>query len=43
MYLTGTYFFLAQGAHVMFTINLWTDVGLCNGATGVVIDFIIIL
>ena len=24
----------------MLTINLWTDVGLCNGATGKVVDFI---
>ena len=34
--------FLAKGAHVMLTMNLYlcTDVGLCNGATGVVVDFI---
>ena len=32
--------FLAKGAHVMLTMNLWTDVGLCNGATGTVVDFI---
>ena len=32
--------FLAKGACVMLTMNLWTDVGLCNGATGIVIDFI---
>ena len=32
--------FLAKGAHVMLTMNLWTGVGLCNGATGTVIDFI---
>lgn len=24
----------------MLTMNLWTDVGLCNGATGFVVDFI---
>lgn len=24
----------------MLTMNLWTDVGLCNGATGTVVDFI---
>lgn len=32
--------FLTKGAQVMLTMNLWTDVGLCNGATGTVIDFI---
>ena len=32
--------FLAKGAQVMLTMNFWTDVGLCNGATGTVIDFI---
>ena len=32
--------FLAKGAHIMLTMNLWTDVGLCSGATGVVLDFI---
>ncbi|XP_073233348.1 ATP-dependent DNA helicase PIF1-like [Porites lutea] len=32
--------FLAKGAHVMLTMNLWIDVGLCNGATGTVEDFI---
>ena len=32
--------FLAKGARVMLTVNLWASVGLCNGATGTVIDFI---
>ena len=32
--------FLAKGARVMLAVNLWTDVGLCNGATGTLIDFI---
>ena len=32
--------FLAKGARVMLTINLWSSVGLCNGATGTVVDFI---
>ena len=32
--------FLAKGARVMLTMNLWPSVGLCNGATGTVIDII---
>ena len=32
--------FLAKGAKVMLTMNLWPAVGLCNGATGTVIDII---
>jgi hypothetical protein len=32
--------FLAKGAKVMLTMNLWPSVGLCNGATGIIIDFI---
>ena len=32
--------FLAKGAKVMLTINLWANVGLCNGATGTVVDII---
>lgn len=32
--------FLAIGAKVMLTMNLWPAVGLCNGATGRVIDII---
>ena len=32
--------FLAKSAKVMLTMNLWPDVGLCNGATGMIIDFI---
>ena len=32
--------FLAKGARVMLTMNLWSRVGLCNGATGTVVDII---
>ena len=32
--------FLPKGARVMLTMNLWSSVGLCNGATGTVVDFI---
>lgn len=32
--------FLAKGAKVMLTMNLWVSVGLCDGATGTVIDII---
>lgn len=32
--------FLAKNARVMLTMNLWPSVGLCNGATGTVVDFI---
>lgn len=32
--------FLARQASVMFTMNLWPEVGLCNGATGKVVDLI---
>ena len=28
--------FMAKGARVMLTSNLWQQVGLCNGATGIV-------
>lgn len=32
--------FLAKGAKVMLTMNLWSSVGLCNGATGTILDLI---
>jgi hypothetical protein len=32
--------FLAKGAKVLMTSNLWVSDGLVNGATGTVIDFI---
>ena len=32
--------FLAEGAEVMLTANLWPDVGLCNGAPGTMHHFI---
>ncbi|CAB3977795.1 ATP-dependent DNA helicase PIF1 [Paramuricea clavata] len=32
--------FLAKCARVMLTMNLWSSVGLCNGATGTVVDII---
>ena len=34
--------FLAKGARVMLTANLWAEVGLCNGAAGTVHDLIYI-
>ena len=32
--------FLAKGAKIMLTMNLWPAVGLCNGATGTIVHFI---
>ncbi|XP_028413537.1 ATP-dependent DNA helicase PIF1-like [Dendronephthya gigantea] len=32
--------FLAKRARVMLTMNLWSSVGLCNGATGTVVDIV---
>ena len=32
--------FLAKGARVMLTMNLWSSVGLCNGATGTIVDIV---
>ena len=32
--------FLAKDANIMLTMNLWFDVGLCNGASGKIVDFI---
>ena len=32
--------YLAKYAKVMLTMNLWPSVGLCNGATGIVIDIV---
>lgn len=32
--------FLAKGVKVMLTMNLWATVGLCNGATGTVVNII---
>lgn len=32
--------FLAKGARVMLTANLWQQVGLCNGAAGTVYDIV---
>lgn len=33
--------FLAKGAKVILTMNLWPSVGLCNGATGIIVIEII--
>ena len=35
-----TVIFLARGAAVMLTTNLWQEVGLCDGAIGVVEDLL---
>jgi ATP-dependent exoDNAse (exonuclease V) alpha subunit len=32
--------FLAKGTKVMLIMNFWPSVGLCNGTTGTIIDFI---
>ncbi|XP_028417864.1 ATP-dependent DNA helicase PIF1-like [Dendronephthya gigantea] len=32
--------FLAKGARVILTMNLWSNVGLCNRATGIVVDIV---
>ena len=32
--------YICKGARVMLTMNLWPQVGLCNGTTGVVVDII---
>ena len=33
-------FSLKKRAHVMLTMNLWTEAGICNDGTGTVKDFI---
>jgi hypothetical protein len=35
--------FLAKGARVMLTMNLWSSVGLCNGATGTIVDIMFLM
>ena len=32
--------YLAKGARVMLTMNIWANVGLCNGALGTVKNFV---
>lgn len=32
--------YLLKGVKVMLIINLWIDVGFCNGVLGIVFDFV---
>ena len=32
--------YLAKGARVMLTVNVWTEIELCNGALGTLLDFV---
>ena len=31
--------FLAKGTHLILTMNLWADIGLCDGATGTIVHW----
>lgn len=32
--------YLVKGVRVMFIMNMWIEVGFCNGVLGIVLDFV---